>query len=264
MAKKLLLSTGLILCVAIGSLCLLREALSSQHKVQKRQEKVESSKQKSVTELLGDLKRGDPKAIPALKEAFERSDDKFEKQTVAGVLLSFGVRDEQYLKYLIQFAKAAIESEIPFPLSYDSQGKGVKGKFSPEFLAWAIQNKVDPGIAAGIVISQLPHDVMSLAMASDPRAFDLLLQGLESQNHMIVIVAAQGLAKLQDKRAIAPTIRACKRVPAEVADLIAQYLPFFDDPEAQKAAEEFIQNKAVLDEVRKRAREIGPKGIFGF
>ena len=199
-----------------------------------------------------------------MTEAFEKSTDRREKQRIASNLLSFGVRDKVYLDYLLKFAKPAIESKMPYPFPFDSEGRGVKGKLSPELIAWAERNKLDPKTAASIAFIQLPRDVMYLSMAGDSRAFDLLLKGLQSRNYMVAFRASQGLAKLQDRRAIRPIIQASQRAPAEAAHFIAEPLAFFDDAEAQAALEEFIRNKALLDSIRKRAKERGVKGIFGF
>lgn len=257
--KRLLWFISLVLCITIGVFSLFHSNLFSQDDVPK----VEPPRQKSADELIVDLRNGNQEAIPALKEAFERSSDKMQKQDIASALLSYGERDERYLDYLIQHAKAAIESDIPFPFSFDNQGRGIKGSFSPEFTAWAEENKVDPKSAAGTALYQLALDVRFLSEAGDSRAFDTLMKGLESHNYIVVIAAARGLARLQDKRAIKPIIETCRRVPAEAADGIARYLVYFDEPAAQAAAEKFVRSKTALNSVRKRAKEMGVKGIFG-
>ncbi len=273
----------LVFTLAIGALFLFPKHSASEEKPQQEkaltpQEKLERFKQKSVDELIAHLQShpgalhvvhrltqlGDKKAIPALKGAFERVEDKHKEQTIARALVALAEEDEFYWNFLVQYAKVAIESDMPFPLPFDSKGRGIKGKLSLEFLAWAEENKVDPKVAAETGLYEMSHDVKVLAMAGDPRAFDLLLRGLESKNYLIASYAAQGLAKLQDKRAIRPIIQASKMAPAEAADFIARPLVFFDDPEAQRAAEEFIQNKVILDSLRKRAKEKDAYRFFHF
>jgi hypothetical protein len=72
------------------------------------------------------------------------------------------------------------------------------------------------------------------------------------------------LARLQDQRAIQPIIRAGRRAPKAARDLFGTALVFFDDPEAQAAAEELIQDKRLLEAARERAKTRGPRGLFGF
>lgn len=230
-----------------------------------REQKVQTFGEKSVNELLGDLiTKGDKTALPPLRQAFEDSNSKLEKQTIASTLLSYGDKDIRFLEYLAGFAKTAIESDMPFPIAFDSQGSAIRGQYSSEFVAWAARNRIDPHKAAEEAMFGQPGDVLFLASAVDSRAFDLLLRGLEAKNYFVVANAARGLARLQDARAIRPIIEACKRAPPELARLIAEALVYFDDPEAQAAAERFILNKAVLNELRQRAKERGVKAIFGF
>lgn len=70
-------------------------------------------------------------------------------------------------------------------------------------------------------------------------------------------MAALGLAKLQDKESIPLIIEACQRANPEMAPFLARSLVFFDDSQAQNAAEKFISNKKSLEELRRRIRERG-------
>jgi hypothetical protein len=49
---------------------------------------------------------------------------------------------------------------------------------------------------------EMPISWYYFAAAGDPRPYDLLVKGLHFQNLAIAAMAAQGLAKLQDPRAI--------------------------------------------------------------
>lgn len=281
-AARATLVTGVLFCLALASLSLLPEVVPSEGGAQKNrqltpQQKFERLKQLPVDEVI-ELLQGPPynlvvvnrlrqlsdrKAVPALKEAFEKASTRNEKQAIAAALVGLREEDERYWEFLVGHAKQAIKSKMPFPLMFDTEGRAIKGKFNPGFLAWCKQNNIDPRTAAADALYQQPRDVMFVGITGDPRAFDILLEALRSTNYLIVARAAQGLTRLQDKRAIKFIIQASKRAPLEVAAKIAEPLVFFDDPEAQAAAEELIQNKALLSSLRKRAGEKGVKGIFG-
>lgn len=268
--KILMLIWGLIMSTATSGFLVLPTVLGFQGDGEQEREKspkeiLIAETRKSVNELVEDLlKRGDTGAIPALKEAFEKSAKKSERQRIASTLLVSGERDELFLDYLMHFARLAIESDMPFPFGFDSEGKIIPRKYSSEFLSWCKQNNIEPDVAAREALNILPVDVVFLAMARDPRAFDLLEKGLESKNYYIVARSAQGLARLEDSRAIKPIIEATRRLPSELAPLTAQALLVFNDPEAQTVAEEFIKDPGVLDSLRTQLREKGPKAIFGF
>lgn len=255
---------------SILSLALLLQASSvfSQEAMQEEkasaiEEELDQGK-KSIDELFGDLQKGDKKAIPVLRKAFDQSSDKEEKQRIASQLLRAGVSDEQYLNFLIQHARKAIESNMPFPLALDEDGKPIKRKYSAEFLAWCKEQGIDPNIAARNWANTYPIDVMRLINSMDPRASDTLLKGLESSNYIIVLAAAKGLARLQDKRAIRPIIESSKRVPTEITETLGLYLLYFDDAEAQSAAENLIRDQEKLNRMQKQVDERGLEGLLGF
>jgi len=79
--------------------------------------------------------------------------------------------------------------------------------------------------------------------------------GLKSRNSMIQSFAVRGLAKLQDKESIPLIIEAAKTSPRYMTLQFGKSLLFFDDPRAQSAAETFIPDKQLLQELRKRIRE---------
>jgi HEAT repeat protein len=136
----------------------------------------------------------------------------------------------------VRQAVPAIESDAPPIASYDSQGKLVPGP-SPEF----------------------PGKVLMLAVTGDPRGIPLLRQALSSSNVMIQIFAAEGLAQMKDKDSIPLIIAACQRAPAEAAAAIARSLVYFDDLQAQSAADRYLPNESA-----KALREAKAKGMNGF
>jgi hypothetical protein len=182
-------------------------------------------------------------AIPILKEQFGRVQDPLDKAKIAQVLIKLGDKDDTYWDFLVNFAKPALESDAPDFMNFGVQGKSAPGP-SPAFIAWAKAHHVPPngpnGNAAENSVYIFPGEVMLLGGTGDPRAIPLLRQALSSPNHMIEIGAAEGLAELQDKESIPLIIEACKRAPAEAADVIAQSLVYFDDADAQNAVDTYV------------------------
>jgi proteasome lid subunit RPN8/RPN11 len=64
---------------------------------------------------------------------------------------------------------------------------------------------------------------------------------------------------MKDKDSIPLIIAACQRAPAEVAGLIANSLVYFDDPQAQSAADRYIPKESA-----KALREAKAKGRDSF
>jgi len=199
------------------------------------------------------LRQGKKEAIPVLRDLFQRSSDKLERQRLASLLLRFGERDERYVSFLMLHARAAIEKPIPFPTKFDAEGRSVRGEYSAEFLRWCEQNRVDPENAAADALYSLPGDVAFLAEASDPRAYDLLLSGLRSPNHAVTARSAMGLAFLQDRRAIPEIDKAVARAPREAAEMIVRALVYFDDDTAQASARRMISDPVVFQEIKRIA-----------
>lgn len=217
---------------------------------------------RSIHDLLGSLQKGDKDAVILLKDAFKQSLDKEEKQQIASALLRAGIRDEQYFDFLIQHVKKVIESDIPFPPRVlDEKGNA---KYTPAFLAWCEEHKVEPETAVKYLVSTFPKDVMYLADSVDPRAFDILLKALDSNNYIVAIAAAKGLARLQDKRAVQPIIKRFKRFPPDGLELVVPILLYFNNPEAEAGAEELIHDTEKLRRLRKSIAEHGFGPFLGF
>ena len=174
-------------------------------------------------------------AIPALKDRFVLSQEEDEKGKIAAALVRLGEKDDTYWSYLVAQATAAINSDLPFPTAFDSQGRQIPGQVSPEFTAWIKAHNVAPEVASQDAVFGLPGKLVLLGETGDARGVPLLRQALQSHNPMIVIMGAKGLAAAQDKDSIPLIIEACKRSPGTVA--IAESLVYFDDPRAQSAAD---------------------------
>jgi hypothetical protein len=203
---------------------------------------------------------GAVEAIPALQEQFARSlepnasaeIDPGNKGVIASALVRLGDKGQVYWDFLENPARTAVESGPPFPIRFDAQGKIMPYQLTPELLEWAKSRSISPEDAAQIAMYDMPGKVLLLAETGDPRGLPLLRQAMSSPNYMIQAEAAKGLAKLQDKESIPMIIGACQRAPVDMAAVIAQALIFFDDPQAQSAAEKYIPNDMLkaLREVR--------------
>ncbi len=202
---------------------------------------------------------GEVQAIPALKAQFLLKKETQLKEYIASALFRLGEKDQIYWDCLEENARVAVENDAPPIFLLDSQGNVMRGsgKFSPEFTEWAKAHNLDPGEAAQAQAYELPAYVAFLGWTGDQRAQPVLRRGLASRNVLIQSMAARGLAKLQDIESIPLIIEACGKVPKEMVAFIARTLVFFDDPRAQAAAETFIANKQLLEELRKHIRENG-------
>jgi nucleoid-associated protein YgaU len=190
---------------------------------------------------------GAVEAIPALKEQFAHSVDPSHKddldpgnkEEIASALVRLGEKDDIYWDFLVKQATEAVDSDAPFPREFDSQGKMLDDHFSPAFLQWVKQHGLSPGDAGEMVVYRLPGKLFMLAETGDPRGIPLLRRGMSSANYMIQIMAAKGLAKLQDRDSIPVIIAACQS-SSWASPVIAEVLVYFDDPEAQAAAEKYL------------------------
>jgi hypothetical protein len=223
------------------------------------------------------------------KTLFTVTCDPVRKRRIAGILLSLGVKDQVYFDYLADGAKEALKNDMPWPMVYDENGDVIEKatpaylewckkfgldpndpKVAPlkgvnsAFLEWCIKHEVHPSEAMHDVYYEIPDPWDDLAAASDPRFYDLLIEGLHSHNLIIAGIAARGLARLQDPRAIDDLIATGRRVGSEARYYIGVSLLYFSDPKAQAAAEELIRDKSRLAMERKEMQTRGLKGLFPY
>ena len=200
-------------------------------------------------------------AIPALEEQFARSDDVTRQGIIASGLIRLGDSSNVYWDFLLQQATLAIDSDLPDPFR-DSRGNATGQQPSPELLAWTQAHHVDVSTAVESWTYDLPGKVLQLSMTGDQRSVALLRHALQSRNPFIVMMAAQGLAQVQDKESIPLIIEACRRFDKGMAGGIAQTaLVFFDDPRAQAAVDTYVPED--LAKIRRDARAHGMKP-FGY
>ncbi len=123
-----------------------------------------------------------------------------------------------------------------------------------ELNLWATENKV---------VYQISSSWYYLTASGDPFFYDLFIEGLHSQNGMIVASAAQGLAKLRDARAIEPLIATGRHAAGEALFAIGESLLYFPDPQAQAGAEEILNSmNENVEALRQQIKEKGFKILF--
>ncbi len=178
--------------------------------------------------------------LPALEQHFAVATDTAKQARLASALVMLGDRDNTYWNFLLQQATLAVDSDIPDPV-HDSQGNAMEHQLSPELSAWAQAHGVDSNTAAQSALYDLPGKVLLLGATGDPRGIPLLRRALYSHNSMIVVMAATGLARIQDKDSIPLIIEACRRAPKGFDGGIAEAsLIFFDDPLAQSTVDIYV------------------------
>lgn len=178
-------------------------------------------------------------AIPDLEKQFTAVSDPLDKAKIAQVLLLLGDKKDEYWDYLAGLMKSILDSDAPSPEGHDAQGKLTRPP-TPEFVEWAQKHGRPPAEATEDAVYRLPGIVGLIGMTGDPRALPLLRRALLSPNYHIDVFAALGLAEMEDTSSIPLIISRCKGVPAEAANLIAESLVYFDDPQAQGAVDTFI------------------------
>jgi len=210
------------------------------------------------------LLKGNPADIANAEKTFALTKDTQRKQRKASILLSVGVKDQIYFDYLADEAKKALahDHDMPWPIEYGEDGLNKSDSPNPAFVAWCEKHELPFWEMYNIPVYELPNAWYYLGAAGDPRAYDLLVKGLRSFNLMIAGTAAQGLAKLQDPRAINELIAIGGQLKGEPRILVAESLLFFNDPKAQAAADELMPRKGLLEIQRRDIKTRGMKVLF--
>jgi hypothetical protein len=195
-----------------------------------------------------------PSAAPFPSKELEHLTD---KAVVASALVRLGDKSPQYWDFLEAYATVAVNDDAPFPLRFDAAGRMIPKDLAPEFLTWTAARKVDPTAASWDQVYGMPGRLLMVVQSHDPRGLPLLRKALTSRNHYVQAQGARGLAILKDQQSIPQIIDACLKAPADIAPVLARALIFFDDPEAQRIVEQFIPDKAMLDELRKLGPAMG-------
>ena len=181
-------------------------------------------------------------AIPALKEQFQRREDISDRAKIASALVRLGERDETYWQYLVKEATEVLNNDPPDLFQYDGNGKAIKpgNDTPPEVQTWAAAHNLSKEAAWEYLFSKGPGQVLDLAATGDPRGVPVLRRALLARNVLVQSSAAMGLAQAKDKDSVHDIVEACRRAPSEVAQVLARWLVYFDDPEAQSAFDRYV------------------------
>jgi len=177
--------------------------------------------------------------VPMLEARFAATQDADLKMRIACALVKLGDTADAYWNELEKQAAPAAESDAPDPRCLGERER-CRASSSPEYAAWAKTHNVSPGSPEEIALLGLPGKLEILASTGDPRGVPLLRRALQSPNYEIESVAAEGLAEAHDKDSIPLIIEACRRAPASMVRLLAEYLKWFDDPLAKSAADAYL------------------------
>lgn len=194
---------------------------------------------------------GDPRVIPALRDAFERETQPLIREFLAAALDRLGDPDVRYFDYVAGAALDAINADIPFGSS-STTVKTNDGNLQhrEEIRDWAVAHGVSATQAINVATVELPGAIEALALTADRRSVPILLRALRSPNILVVREAALGLARIQETAAIEPIIAACRRLDPEELPWTAKSLLYFRSEKAQQAASVMIVNPTKLQRWR--------------
>jgi len=140
------------------------------------------------------------------------------------------------------------------------RGRLLDDHFSPAFLQWAKGQGLSLSDASQKAMYELPGKLVFLGETGDPRGLPILRRAMSSSDYVIQIMAAKGLAKLQDRASVPLIIAACEK-SAWAAPAIAEALVYVDDPQAQIAAEKYLPKK-LLESLRETKNLPGNDAFF--
>lgn len=190
------------------------------------------------------------------REVFDQSDDKTKKSQAAFLLVLHEAEDPRYLEFLLDNARKALEGDPPAVIAFDEEGRAVRGELSEEFIAWATERGLDPEVAAGERLSggAAADVVMVAAVATTdrPATVDLLLHALEARDPMIVVAAAEGLARLQVESARKRLVELTLSSGHDLAKSLALELLWYDDPETLAVAEKVLDDPELVAAARQQ------------
>jgi hypothetical protein len=215
-------------------------------------------RQPSDLRLINDLVKHpkDPRVIPLLRELFTQAKMSGTTQSlgvfsvplaseIAFTLIRLGVKDDMYFSEVAEYARVTIAADQPAPFLTDAQGKEDPVKRNPAFENWCSLRGLEWDqcmlkMAAGA------RAVGELSALKDKRSIDILRQALSTSNHVILLVAVDGLAKLNDTESIPAIADSCARFPPNLAQLIAMSATEFADPGVQVLFDRFIKDPQLL------------------
>ncbi len=196
----------------------------------------------------------DPRAIPALRTAFDTQTQPLTREFVAAALVRLGDTDQEYFDYVAGRARKAVNSDLPYSSrSVTALAAWDGGDFEePEEVRSSAQiHNVPLMQAVWDATVEIPAAVQALSATRDRRSAPILLEALRSPNFLVVEEAAFGLARMHETNAIDPIIAICHRVDAKNRPWMAKPLLYFSSRKAQEAASSMIGGSSRLQIWRK-------------
>lgn len=197
-------------------------------------------------------KSSDTGVRKALEDFFEETKDPFLKQLVAVRLARRSNLSNRYFEYLRWAALEAVRDVAPNVEEIDGSGTPVPKTRSSEFLQWCKEHNLDPNRQAAIELLTYPQSVAALGATKDPRAADLLREGLTSHNLSTVYNAAYGLALIGRAEDIQPIIALAEKQPAGLQFLFGAMLSRITNAPARAEIDRLLRPGSILEKSYKR------------
>ena len=186
----------------------------------------------------------DPRAIPGLRNAFDREAKPLNREFIAAALVRLGDTDSRYFSYLIQAALDALNEDIPYRSTPASDAETDDLERHVEIQTWAQTHSAPVTHAIWQATIEIPGAIEALGLTEDRRSMPIFLRALKSPNVLVVRQAAFALARMRQKSAVGPIVAACQLQSIEDRPWTAKSLLYFRSEKAQKAARKLINNPA--------------------
>ena len=223
--------------------------------------------QPSDIRLINDLAKHpkDPRVIPLLRELFTQAKMSGATQSlgvfsipiaseIAFTLIRLGVADDMYFDEVAECARATIALDQPAPFLTDAKGKEDPARRNPAFENWCSLRRLEWDQCMWRMAATA-RAVGELSALKDRRSIDILRQALSTSNHVILLVAVDGLARINDTDSIPAIAESCSRFPPHLAQLIAMSATEFADPGVHVLFERFIKDPELLAATQKSWRQ---------
>ncbi len=194
---------------------------------------------------------GDPRVIPALREAFDRQPKPLTRAFVAAALVRLGDTDSRYFDYAAESALDAVNNGVPYRTGPATEAVDDSAlERHEEIRAWSQAHNASIARAIDFAIIENPGAVEALALTEDRRSVPILLQALQSPNLLVAREAAFGLARMHETTAAGSIMAVCQHLDSEDRPWTAKSLLYFRSEKAQHAASEMISDPARLQRWR--------------
>lgn len=201
-----------------------------------------------ITRRLIDL--GDPRAIPGLRDAFEREAKPLNREFIAAALVRLSDPNPRYFNVVVRGTLDALSDEVPYRSNPASAGTTDQLGNHIEIQTWAKAHSVSMMQAIWRATIEDPGAIEALGLTEDQRSIPILFRALKSPNLLVVREAALALARMRQVSAIGPIIAACRLQNSEDRPWTARALLYFRPEKAQKAAIELIADPAQREQWR--------------